>query len=99
MIYLTQIAVSVNVYYVDSPCGPLVSLKALVISQAVQPSEGVGLLVAEFKRKLDAFPAAFALGLLTGQALSFFYVVVEMREIRDSNPEKQHVTQLHTPFV
>ena len=61
------------------------SLKALVISQAVQPSEGVGLLVAEFKRKLDAFPAAFALGLLTGQALSFFYVVVEMREIRDSN--------------
>ena len=46
--------------------------EALVISQAVQPSEGVGLLVAEFKRKLDAFPAAFALGLLTRQALSFF---------------------------
>ena len=70
------------------------SLKALVISQAVQPSEGVGLLVAEFKRKLDAFPAAFALGLLTRQALSFFYVDVEMREMRDSNPEMQHVTQL-----
>ena len=71
----------IGVFLFGDGCGCMTSAARLV---AVSPSEGVSLLVAEFKRKLDAFPAAFALGLLTGQALRFFYVVVEMREIRDT---------------